>query len=1075
MSRSATFAVATLAVVIVGATTAGAVAQGSGNCPPMNLGGTTNADVPRDEQHASFVNHECAPLQPMVSNGNIVFAVNQPGAHLSLGLISSMVNNGPGNYRPDLQLKAGPGLVSVAIRPFTTEIWCVDRVTGSISIFDLVKQSLVRSIRVGAEPHGLAFNASGDRAWVTCSGVDQVDVIDIRSTSPTRYSVVKSIPIPSRQPRGIARWGNKLFVAPLLSGNNTAPKSNGLEVADAQIKKVIASEGATSQLPDEDVFVIDIHPNDPTQDALSSTQVFKGVGTTLFNLHRRPGSGQLWIPNTDALNADFKGAKNFPNGQVVRNRVTVLNTNNGAMQFIDLDTQAPPGISFGQPTAVAFDTARDRVYVACYGGDSVAVLNGAGVVQGAIRVTARGPWRAGPRGLLIQGDHLYIYNKNDNSIARMSIATPPAGVVHAPMPHTVGYDPTPVRIKKGRGHLINTENSGSGTTSCASCHIDGHLDGLVWDLGDFLDPEGTVDPQFASNDKGPLATQSLRGLRESAPYHWRGEQRQLDFFNGAFVALMERPGGELPPAQFAELQEYMESLVYPANPRQDFFRDYTAEQLEGADVYLNEPNASCNACHTLPLGTNNEVMVDVFAGPARSFKVTQLRGIADKVLQPTFNAGGDFGRAGVVNRLGMGLLHNGTLPSQFDFLDHIFVGLDNCQKQALVDFMTALDTGLAPSTAFQATVNQENAATFTAHLDLMAAADKGDCDLYIIGTMSFDNGANIFHYDGLYVAGTGTALLQHDNWGTFDVNSIIGLAAGGLGEWTFVGAPRGTGWRYGIDLDYDYLRDLDEVVAGTDPEVRDTDHDGFPDGYEKFWGMNPLLAGDPSPDTTPPGFISSKEINVTTNMAKITVVVNEFSTVVASWAAQDGSASDSTPVRPTPDIGWEFTHTVILQDLPAGKNVDVTIVATDPSGNVSAPFVTTVTTPALVFENASHIDDMTLQVQQSPLGDDVIATAKVVDRNGSPVANQTVHGSFYLEIDGIFTMVSPDEGAVTDASGVATWNVPLPPQGPIITPSTTRVAHLSVFFIDGSMSAPSPPVMQYVEAEDVLNYIATGF
>ena len=101
MSRSAatTARHAVIATAVLATIASGAIAQVT-ICPPMNFGGTTNADVPRDEYHASFVNHECAPLQPMASNGNLVFAVNQPGAHLSIGLISSMHNTGPGNYRP---------------------------------------------------------------------------------------------------------------------------------------------------------------------------------------------------------------------------------------------------------------------------------------------------------------------------------------------------------------------------------------------------------------------------------------------------------------------------------------------------------------------------------------------------------------------------------------------------------------------------------------------------------------------------------------------------------------------------------------------------------------------------------------------------------------------------------------------------------------------------------------------------------------------------------------------------------------------------------------------------------------
>src|SRR5262249_44332366 len=80
--------------------------------------------------------------------------------------------------------------------------------------------------------------------------------------------------------------------------------------------------------------------------------------------------------------------------------------------------------------------------------------------------------------------------------------------------------------------------SSHGDSACATCHVFGDFDGLTWDLGD---PDGQP---FANNNprvnaaqpfgvnpspvfapmKGPMNTQSLRGLANHGPLHWRGDR-----------------------------------------------------------------------------------------------------------------------------------------------------------------------------------------------------------------------------------------------------------------------------------------------------------------------------------------------------------------------------------------------------------------------------------------------------------------------------------------------------------------------------------------------------------------------
>ena len=77
-------------------------------------------------------------------------------------------------------------------------------------------------------------------------------------------------------------------------------------------------------------------------------------------------------------------------------------------------------------------------------------------------------------------------------------------------------DPTHPAVKRGRIVFNDANISTSGTFSCESCHPDGGTDQLLWIL----------DTPFCSlpgcNQIPPRITMPIRGLRDTAPYHWDG-------------------------------------------------------------------------------------------------------------------------------------------------------------------------------------------------------------------------------------------------------------------------------------------------------------------------------------------------------------------------------------------------------------------------------------------------------------------------------------------------------------------------------------------------------------------------
>src|SRR5262249_34080105 len=152
------------------------------------------------------------------------------------------------------------------------------------------------------------------------------------------------------------------------------------------------------------------------------------------------------------------------------------------------------------------------------------------------------PKFTGPRTCAVepQGRFLYVFNKGDNSLSTIDLTQLPASgpfSISAGAPRSLGFEPTSGEERQGRNHFINARTSKSQTSSCASCHVDGNTDGLMWDLSRFLDPQGTPNDQLLHplDDKGPMYTSSVRRLAETGPYHWRGERSKLVKFNINFI------------------------------------------------------------------------------------------------------------------------------------------------------------------------------------------------------------------------------------------------------------------------------------------------------------------------------------------------------------------------------------------------------------------------------------------------------------------------------------------------------------------------------------------------------------
>ena len=603
-------------------------------------------------------------------------------------------------------------------------------------------------------------------------------------------------------------------------------------------------------LPDRDLFVIAASAPTPTVIA-----AVPSLGTTLFDVAIHPVRPEFWVPNTDARNL----VRFEPNlrGHLVQTRVSIVNVFTG-MRAVDLNPHIDYAVSPGPPEEIersvsqpgngVFSANGDRFYLTAFGSRMVAVLDGssAAVLQ---RIRVGG----GPSGVALNepARRLYVLNRFDNSLSTVDLdAGRELAVTGVAGP--ARFDPSPEAVRRGRDFLYDAAlSSGHGDIACATCHVFGNFDGLAWDLGDpqgqlltleaadwvrFLD-QRVVRPGFDPM-KGPMVTQTLRGLRGMEPFHWRGDRRNFQHFNGAFATLLGR-SEPLPEADMEAFTEFIMTVELPPNPYRNADDSLPAQipVVRGdGSAAVGDPRrgeslfaANCSFCHQLPKGTSNQLIAT--NQRPQDFKVPHLRNAYEKI---DFDALRSFDPALAIGpsarRRGFFMLNDGVMD--LTTLIRAMLPGGGADGDDVTSFVLAFPTESFPCVGRQVSVAAPGLVGDVA--TLVEEAKRGHCDLVAKGVSGgkpagwvYDDSRAGFVPDS-----------SRDPVVTASALSDA-IAPGELV--TFTAVPPGNGVRLGIDRDRDGCLDRDELRKRSDPAnpgVRepDADDDGIPDAADLCQG-----------------------------------------------------------------------------------------------------------------------------------------------------------------------------------------------------------------------------------------------
>ena len=772
----------------------------------------------------SFVNFEGAQTNPVriSPDGTRLFAVNTPNGTLSVFSLTAPASPSQPSLIAEIPVGIEPVSVNVNPNGVGNEAWVTNQISNSVSIVNVSKGIVTDTIYASPEPEDVVFTPNG-YAWVSVARGNMVNVYSVKT-----HALVQSIPLVGEEPRALAVSpnGETVYTAFALSGNQTTMVPANSPLAPPQPLPSTIPGGNPNLPPPPQVSLI-ISATDPTYSSVVqytmpdndvaainasnfSVTYYPHLGTDNLGLAVNPVSGNLYVANMDALNLVF--FQEILNGHDVTNQITSVNVANGQSTKYDLN----PNVNYAQlpnpsaiasalayPTAVIFEPTGRYLYIAAFGTDRVGIFDTTtNTVSSFIEIdpqalgsVANPSTKRGPRGLALSSsaNMLYVLNRISNTISVVNLAN--NSIVEEIA--TGSNDPTPAVVKQGRGFLYDAKLSGNGTNSCASCHVDAEIDLLAWNLGD---PQSDMTYLSETNTsgqtqtyafhpmKGPMTTQSMRGLANMEPFHWRGDKPNLAAFNGAFSGLMG--GSLLSSADMTAFTNFVNTIVYQPNPYQNLdgtlpdsielpdrpgvtanpntgYTTFTTQEF-GSNLPGGTASQTCNTCHTAPTpsqyapGTNLVVRIPFGNGASadQPLKIPHLRNMYWKT-NANFNPG-----AVSVNGFAYG--HEGNIAGLANQADQASFGVfyvnskDSQAEQtqaAIYDeeveaFELCFDTGTFPAIGYSITLTSSSLASSTNQTNwgtLQNQAALGNIDLIANGTIQGVVTALQYQSNGTYI------------------------------------------------------------------------------------------------------------------------------------------------------------------------------------------------------------------------------------------------------------------------------------------------------------------------------------
>ena len=469
----------------------------------------------------------------------------------------------------------------VALAPDGLRVYVSNRGSDTVSVIDAGSLEVVDTIDVGDEPHGLVVDAEGRRLYVANAGSHDISVVDLGAGREEK-----------RLAAGRGAWDVRLSAdaASVLVTNNL---SHFVPFRESLISEVTVVDAGSAQVANRVVI--------PDANLVQGVDVAPDGSFALVTLIRTKNL----IPMTRVIQ-----------GWVMTNGVGVL-WQDGRVDQLLLDE---PDNYFADPTDVAITPDGRYAYVTGGGVDEIAVIDiekMRSVLAGATDwerehvlpnhlgvptefVLTRIPVGANPRGIAVSPDgrSVYVAEALDDTVSMIDVATQTRVAVidlGGPSVITLG--------RRGERIFHSAEVTYGRQFSCHSCHPDGGVDGITYDI----EPDGI--------GLNPIDNRSLRGVLDTAPFKWTGKNPTLGRQCGPRLAVFFTRIDPFTPEQVKALERYICTIPRNPNRHRALGEPLTPAQRGGRELFERSvtnsggpiPEANrCITCHPPPYYTNRE-------------------------------------------------------------------------------------------------------------------------------------------------------------------------------------------------------------------------------------------------------------------------------------------------------------------------------------------------------------------------------------------------------------------------------------------------------------------------------------
>jgi len=206
-----------------------------------------------------------------------------------------------------------------------------------------------------------------------------------------------------------------------------------------------------------------------------------------------------------------------------------------------------------------------------------------------------------PRGIAVapDGGAAYVANSLDDSLSVVDLQRmEAAGRIDLGGPKEI------TKIRFGERLFTSANITFRKQYACASCHPDGHIDGLAYDIE--ADGIGV----------SPVENRTLRGILDTAPFKWEGTNPSLSRQCGARLSVFFTRLLPFTPEQLSALDDYITTIERPPNRYRALGAPLNPAQRRGKEVFerttTNDGRAipplnQCVGCHNPPYYTDRKV------------------------------------------------------------------------------------------------------------------------------------------------------------------------------------------------------------------------------------------------------------------------------------------------------------------------------------------------------------------------------------------------------------------------------------------------------------------------------------